>query len=237
MGRCFVEYLSPLKHPAASRPSAAEKSAAWRARRQRGASLMKVVFAGAPEFVRHHALRADASRFSPSPLVLTQPTDRARMQCRPQRQIRAGARACRWRNRCRAVPTWDPGRAEGGTHATAQCCGLRRDGGGGPYGLILPRSTLDIRPCINIHDNNAAGDAARSSIGSGWALDAGVTIMKRKRGLDTGPMLIDGGLANRRRTPPTRCTRWRRWARMIVRTRYKMAADQPGLSHRSQMSA
>jgi methionyl-tRNA formyltransferase len=61
------------------------------------------------------------------------------------------------------------------------------------YGLILPRSTLDIKPCINIHGSllprwRGAAPIHRA-IESGDA-ETGVTIMQMEEGLDTGPMLL-----------------------------------------------
>jgi methionyl-tRNA formyltransferase len=61
------------------------------------------------------------------------------------------------------------------------------------YGLILPRSTLDIKPCINIHGSllprwRGAAPIHRA-IESGDA-ETGVTIMEMEEGLDTGPMLL-----------------------------------------------
>jgi methionyl-tRNA formyltransferase len=61
------------------------------------------------------------------------------------------------------------------------------------YGLILPRSTLDIKPCINIHGSllprwRGAAPIHRA-IESGDKV-TGVTIMQMEEGLDTGPMLL-----------------------------------------------
>jgi methionyl-tRNA formyltransferase len=61
------------------------------------------------------------------------------------------------------------------------------------YGLILPRSTLDIKPCINIHGSllprwRGAAPIHRA-IESGDP-ETGVTIMEMEEGLDTGPMLL-----------------------------------------------
>jgi methionyl-tRNA formyltransferase len=61
------------------------------------------------------------------------------------------------------------------------------------YGLILPRSTLDIKPCINIHGSilprwRGAAPIHRA-IEAGDA-ETGVTIMEMEEGLDTGPMLL-----------------------------------------------
>jgi methionyl-tRNA formyltransferase len=61
------------------------------------------------------------------------------------------------------------------------------------YGLILPRSTLAIKPCINIHGSilprwRGAAPIHRA-IEAGDA-ETGVTIMEMEEGLDTGPMLL-----------------------------------------------
>lgn len=63
------------------------------------------------------------------------------------------------------------------------------------YGLILPRSVLDIAPrgCINIHASllprwRGAAPIHRA-IEAGDA-ESGVTIMQMEEGLDTGPMLL-----------------------------------------------
>jgi methionyl-tRNA formyltransferase len=63
------------------------------------------------------------------------------------------------------------------------------------YGLILPRSVLDIAPkgCINIHASllprwRGAAPIHRA-IEAGDA-ETGVTIMQMEEGLDTGPMLL-----------------------------------------------
>ena len=61
------------------------------------------------------------------------------------------------------------------------------------YGLILPRSTLDIAPCINIHGSllprwRGAAPIHRA-IESG-DVETGVTIMGMEEGLDTGPMML-----------------------------------------------
>ena len=61
------------------------------------------------------------------------------------------------------------------------------------YGLILPRATLDIKPCINIHGSllprwRGAAPIHRA-IEAGDA-ETGITIMEMEEGLDTGPMLM-----------------------------------------------
>lgn len=61
------------------------------------------------------------------------------------------------------------------------------------YGLILPRSTLDIRPCINIHGSllpRWRGAAPIHRAIEAGDSQTGVTIMQMEEGLDTGPMLL-----------------------------------------------
>ena len=60
------------------------------------------------------------------------------------------------------------------------------------YGLILPRSTLDIKPCINIHGSllpRWRGAAPIHRAIEAGDDETGVTIMQMEEGLDTGPML------------------------------------------------
>ncbi len=60
------------------------------------------------------------------------------------------------------------------------------------YGLILPRSTLDIAPCINIHGSllpRWRGAAPIHRAIEAGDEETGVTIMQMEEGLDTGPML------------------------------------------------
>ena len=85
------------------------------------------------------------------------------------------------------------------------------------YGLILPRSTLDIKPCINIHGSllpRWRGAAPIHRAIEAGDLETGVTIMEMEEGLDTGPMLLIERVADRRAaTPPPPCTTsWPRWA-------------------------
>ncbi|MET3132289.1 methionyl-tRNA formyltransferase [Oxalobacteraceae bacterium GrIS 1.11] len=60
------------------------------------------------------------------------------------------------------------------------------------YGLILPRCTLDIKPCINIHASllpRWRGAAPIHRAIEAGDDETGVTIMQMEEGLDTGPML------------------------------------------------
>ncbi len=63
------------------------------------------------------------------------------------------------------------------------------------YGLILPRSVLDIAPrgCINIHASllpRWRGAAPIHRAVEAGDAESGVTIMQMEEGLDTGPMLL-----------------------------------------------
>jgi methionyl-tRNA formyltransferase len=60
------------------------------------------------------------------------------------------------------------------------------------YGLILPRSTLDLAPCINIHGSllpRWRGAAPIHRAIEAGDDETGITIMQMEEGLDTGPML------------------------------------------------
>ncbi|MBV8665108.1 MAG: methionyl-tRNA formyltransferase [Burkholderiaceae bacterium] len=156
---------------------------------------MRVIFAGTPEFAAV-ALRALHEAGFEIPLVLTQPD-------RPAgRGMQMQASAVKQYAVAHGMPV-------------AQPVSLRLDGKYpevareahdllratphdvmvvAAYGLILPRSVLDIPPlgCINIHASllprwRGAAPIHRA-IEAGDA-ETGVTIMQMEEGLDTGPML------------------------------------------------
>jgi len=157
---------------------------------------MKVVFAGTPEFAAA-ALQALHEAGFAIPLVLTQPDRPAR------RGMQLQASAVKQYAQQHGMPV-------------AQPQSLRLDGKYpdvarevhnllqatphdvmvvAAYGLILPRSILDIAPrgCINIHASllprwRGAAPIHRA-IEAGDA-ETGVTIMQMEEGLDTGPMLL-----------------------------------------------
>jgi methionyl-tRNA formyltransferase len=126
----------------------------------------------------------------------------------------------------------DPERAEQARAAHAQLLALDYDVMVvAAYGLILPRSTLDIRPCINIHGSllpRWRGAAPIHRAIEAGDLDAGVTIMEMEEGLDTGPMLLMEGLPIE--ATDTTGTLHDKvaalGARMIVEALHKMAAGQ-----------
>ncbi len=86
------------------------------------------------------------------------------------------------------------------------------------YGLILPQAMLDAprRGCLNIHASllprwRGAGPI-QAAVLAGDA-ESGVTIMQMEAGLDTGPMLVRGAVADRparhrRRACTTGSPRW-----------------------------
>ncbi|WP_137171597.1 methionyl-tRNA formyltransferase [Massilia sp. HP4] len=157
---------------------------------------MKVVFAGTPEFAAV-ALRALHEAGFEIPLVLTQPD-------RPAgRGMQLQASAVKQYALAHGMPVAqplslrtdarDPERAAQAVAAHAQLQSIDYDVMVvAAYGLILPRSTLDIHPCINIHGSllprwRGAAPIHRA-IESGDQ-ETGVTIMEMEEGLDTGPML------------------------------------------------
>jgi len=161
---------------------------------------MNVIFAGTPEFAAVALQSLHEAGFA-IPLVLTQPD-------RPAgRGMQLQASAVKQYAQAHGMPV-------------AQPVSLRLDGKYpdvareahallratphdvmvvAAYGLILPRSVLDIPPrgCINIHASllprwRGAAPIHRA-IEAGDA-ETGVTIMQMEEGLDTGPMLTIGRL-------------------------------------------
>ena len=157
---------------------------------------MKVVFAGTPEFAAV-ALRALHEAGFEIPLVLTQPD-------RPAgRGMQLQASAVKQYALAHGMPVAqplslrtdakDPERAAQARAAHEQLLALDYDVMVvAAYGLILPRSTLDIRPCINIHGSllpRWRGAAPIHRAIETGDVETGVTIMEMEEGLDTGPML------------------------------------------------
>ena len=157
---------------------------------------MKIIFAGTPEFAAV-ALQALHQGGFEIPLVLTQPDRPAgrgmQLQASPVKQY--------------ALDNGLP---------VAQPVSLRLDGKYpdiaraaheklratphdvmvvAAYGLILPRSVLDIPPlgCINIHASllpRWRGAAPIHRVVEVGDAETGITIMQMEEGLDTGPMLL-----------------------------------------------
>jgi len=157
---------------------------------------MRVVFAGTPEFAAV-ALRALHEAGFEIPLVLTQPDRPAGRGMQLQASAVKGYALAHGiavaQPLSLRLDSKDPERAAQAQAAHQQLLALDYDVMVvAAYGLILPRSTLDIRPCINIHGSllprwRGAAPIHRA-IESG-DLETGVTIMEMEEGLDTGPML------------------------------------------------
>ena len=158
---------------------------------------MKVVFAGTPEFAAC-ALRAIIDAGFDVPLVLTQPDRPAgrgmQLQASSVKQVALEHGIEVLQPLSLRMDSKDPQRAQ-----EAQAAHARLQATGydvmvvAAYGLILPRSTLDIAPCINIHGSllprwRGAAPIHRA-IESGDR-ETGVTIMGMEEGLDTGPMML-----------------------------------------------
>ncbi|HEY1150772.1 MAG TPA: methionyl-tRNA formyltransferase [Pseudoduganella sp.] len=158
---------------------------------------MKVIFAGTPEFAAV-ALQALHEAGFEIPLVLTQPDRPAgrglQLQPSPVKQyaIKHGLPVAQPLSL--RMDAKDPQRAAEAKEAHERLLATDYDVMVvAAYGLILPRSTLDIKPCINIHGSvlprwRGAAPIHRA-IEAGDA-ETGVTIMQMEEGLDTGPMLL-----------------------------------------------
>jgi len=158
---------------------------------------MKVIFAGTPEFAAV-ALQALHEAGFEIPLVLTQPDRPAGrgMQLQPsavkQYAVRHGIEVLQPLSL--RMDAKDPQRAADAKAAHERLLATDYDVMVvAAYGLILPRSTLDIKPCLNIHGSllprwRGAAPIHRA-IEAGDA-ETGVTIMEMEEGLDTGPMLL-----------------------------------------------
>ena len=158
---------------------------------------MKVVFAGTPEFAAV-ALRALHEAGFAIPLVLTQPDRPAgrgmQLQASAVKQYALAQGIEVLQPVSLRMDAKDPQRAAEAAAAHARLLAIDYDVMVvAAYGLILPRSTLDIKPCINIHGSllprwRGAAPIHRA-IEAGDTV-TGVTIMQMEEGLDTGPMLM-----------------------------------------------
>jgi methionyl-tRNA formyltransferase len=158
---------------------------------------MKVIFAGTPEFAAQALASLHAAGFE-IPLVLTQPD-------RPAgRGLQLHASAVKQFALAHGIEVLqplslrqdsaDPVRAEQARAAHARLLATDYDVMVvAAYGLILPRSTLDIKPCINIHGSllpRWRGAAPIHRAIEAGDEETGVTIMQMEEGLDTGPMMM-----------------------------------------------
>ncbi|WP_296944694.1 methionyl-tRNA formyltransferase [uncultured Massilia sp.] len=158
---------------------------------------MKVVFAGTPEFAAV-ALRALLDAGFEVPLVLTQPDRPAgrgmQLQASSVKQVALAHGIDVLQPLSLRMDAKDPQRAAEAQAAHARLLATDYDVMVvAAYGLILPRSTLDIKPCINIHGSllpRWRGAAPIHRAIEAGDHDTGVTIMEMEEGLDTGPMLL-----------------------------------------------
>jgi methionyl-tRNA formyltransferase len=158
---------------------------------------MKVVFAGTPEFAAV-ALAALYQAGVDIVLVLTQPDRPAgrglQLHASAVKQFALAHDIDVLQPLSLRMDSKDPERAAQAAAAHARLTELDYDVMVvAAYGLILPPSTLAIKPCINIHGSllprwRGAAPIHRA-IEAGDA-ETGVTIMEMEEGLDTGPMLL-----------------------------------------------
>ncbi len=158
---------------------------------------MKVVFAGTPEFAAC-ALRALHEAGFEIPLVLTQPDRPAgrgmQLQASSVKQYALAHGMEVAQPLSLRMDAKDPQRAQEARAAHERLSALEYDVMVvAAYGLILPRSTLDIKPCINIHGSllpRWRGAAPIHRAIETGDVETGVTIMAMEEGLDTGPMML-----------------------------------------------
>jgi methionyl-tRNA formyltransferase len=158
---------------------------------------MKIIFAGTPEFAAVALQSLHEAGFD-IPLVLTQPDRPAGrgMHLHPSavKQYAVAHNIPVAQPLSLRMDSKDPQRAAEAKQAHELLLATDYDAMVvAAYGLILPRSTLDIKPCINIHGSllprwRGAAPIHRA-IEAGDA-ETGVTIMQMEEGLDTGPMLL-----------------------------------------------
>jgi methionyl-tRNA formyltransferase len=158
---------------------------------------MKVVFAGTPEFAAV-ALRALLAAGFEVPLVLTQPDRPAgrgmQMHASAVKEVALAHGIDVLQPLSLRMDANDPQRAHEAELAHARLLALDYDVMVvAAYGLILPRTTLAIKPCINIHGSilpRWRGAAPIHRAIEAGDSETGVTIMEMEEGLDTGPMLL-----------------------------------------------
>lgn len=157
---------------------------------------MKVIFAGTPEFAAV-ALKSLHEAGFEIPLVLTQPD---RPAGRGMQLHASAVKQYALQHGMEVLQpislrhdSVDPLRAAEAKAAHARLLATDYDVMVvAAYGLILPRCTLDIKPCINIHASllpRWRGAAPIHRAIEAGDDETGVTIMHMEEGLDTGPML------------------------------------------------
>ena len=157
---------------------------------------MKVIFAGTPEFAAVALASLIEAGFE-IPLVLTQPDRPAgrgmQMHASAVKELAQRHGIAVLQPLSLRQDSKDPQRAAEAQAAHARLLATDYDVMVvAAYGLILPRSTLDIKPCINIHGSllpRWRGAAPIHRAIEAGDDETGVTIMQMEEGLDTGPML------------------------------------------------
>ena len=157
---------------------------------------MKVIFAGTPEFAATALKELHAAGFE-IPLVLTQPDRPAgrgmQLHASAVKQFALQHGIEVLQPLSLRMDSKDPQRAAEAKAAHERLLATDYDVMVvAAYGLILPRSTLDIKPCINIHASllpRWRGAAPIHRAIEAGDDETGVTIMQMEEGLDTGPML------------------------------------------------
>ncbi|MDQ1922134.1 methionyl-tRNA formyltransferase [Massilia pseudoviolaceinigra] len=158
---------------------------------------MKIIFAGTPEFAAVALQALHVAGFE-IPLVLTQPDRPAgrgmQLHASAVKQFALAHDIEVLQPLSLRLDSKDPERAAQAAAAHARLLATDYDVMVvAAYGLILPRSTLDIKPCINIHGSllpRWRGAAPIHRAIETGDLETGVTIMEMEEGLDTGPMLL-----------------------------------------------
>ncbi|MDQ1832824.1 methionyl-tRNA formyltransferase [Massilia scottii] len=158
---------------------------------------MKIIFAGTPEFAAVALQALHVAGFE-IPLVLTQPDRPAgrgmQLHASAVKQFALAHDIEVLQPLSLRLDSKDPDRAAQAAAAHARLLATDYDVMVvAAYGLILPRSTLDIKPCINIHGSllpRWRGAAPIHRAIETGDLETGVTIMEMEEGLDTGPMLL-----------------------------------------------
>ncbi|NRR32603.1 methionyl-tRNA formyltransferase [Oxalobacteraceae bacterium] len=158
---------------------------------------MKVIFAGTPEFAAVALQSLHQAGFE-IPLVLTQPDRPAgrgmHLQPSAVKQFATAHGIEVLQPLSLRTDSKDPQRAEEAKAAHARLLATDYDVMVvAAYGLILPRATLDIKPCLNIHGSllpRWRGAAPIHRAIEAGDDETGVTIMQMEEGLDTGPMLL-----------------------------------------------
>jgi methionyl-tRNA formyltransferase len=158
---------------------------------------MKVIFAGTPEFAAVALQSLHEAGFE-IPLVLTQPDRPAgrgmQLHASALKQYALAHGIEVLQPLSLRIDSKDPERAAQAAAAHARLLATDYDVMVvAAYGLILPRTTLDIKPCINIHGSllpRWRGAAPSHRAIEAGDTETGVTIMEMEEGLDTGPKLV-----------------------------------------------